>query len=278
MPYKFISDRMYRMPTHFGPSAGPREGEGGRNFENIDAPQATVVRLSYLSSREQLDALLPEGFALEVGHEPVVTMEFTYLTEIPWLAGRGYNTLGMSFPVIFRGKEDQIAGRFLTVLWENLCDPILTGREELGFAKIYCELPAPRVYDKGVHCTASWLGFQFAELSVENLTAISLEEAARAGRRGEGTLHFKYLPKTGEWGRAEVGYITFTPDSGGHGRTVEAWRGNGRVEFTRTTWEDMPTQFHIVNGLRELEVKEYLGGWVLKRVGSKDLSDQRILR
>ena len=57
------------------------------------------------------------------------------MKEIEWLAGRGYNTLGVSFPAVFEGEVDRATGSLLTVLWENLTDPILTGREELGFSK-----------------------------------------------------------------------------------------------------------------------------------------------
>ena len=63
-----------------------------------------------------------------------MTVAATYMKEIAWLAGRGYNTLGVSFPATFTGEEDEVTGNFLTVLWENLTDPIITGREELGFA------------------------------------------------------------------------------------------------------------------------------------------------
>ena len=61
MPYKFKPNRMYRMPTHFGPSAGPRQGEGGRKFTNRDSPKSTRWSVSFLTNREQLDELLPEG-------------------------------------------------------------------------------------------------------------------------------------------------------------------------------------------------------------------------
>jgi hypothetical protein len=58
----------------------------------------------------------------------------------------------------------------------------------------------------------------------------------------------------------------------------EVWRGEGEVQFHKTTWEDLPTMFHIVNAFHNLEIKEFLGAVVVKTVGGKDLSDQRILR
>lgn len=277
MPYKFIPDRMYRMPTHFGPSAGPREGEAGRRFENIDAPKITDVIIKYLTNREQLEDLLPDGFPLEVGTEPIVTIGFGHMTEIPWLAGHGYNYLNVTFPVFFNGEKDRVAGRFMAVLWVGIPDSILTGREELGYPKLYCELPDPQFYNNGVHCTANWMGFKFADMKLKNLEKIPLEDYVGAPV-GEGTINHKYIPKTGEWGTAEVSYICITPYSVKQKRTVEVWKGEGKVEFQQATWEDMPSQFHIVNGLKELEVREYLGAMVIKTVGSGDLRNTYILK
>jgi hypothetical protein len=50
---------------------------------------------------------------------------------IDWLAGRGYTIIDVWLPVMFEGQRDQAVGRFLTVMWENLADPIITGRTSL---------------------------------------------------------------------------------------------------------------------------------------------------
>jgi len=278
MPYKFQPGSMYRIPTHFGPSLGPRQGEGGRKFANLDSPKVTLRSVSFLTTREQLEELLPEGF--EVGVEPVVTVRATYMTEIEWLAGRGYNTLGVSFPAIFSGKEDHVTGNFLAVLWENLADPIITGREDLGFSKVYCELPEPGIYQGETHCIASWLGFKFMDLKIKNITQLAPEEVAAltSNRRGDGTLHYKYMPKTGEWGKPDVSYAVLTPSASPNTVVKEMWRGEGTVQFQKATWEDLPTLFSIVNMLHDLEIKEYRGAVISKTVGGKDLGDQRILR
>jgi acetoacetate decarboxylase len=278
MPYRFQSGRMYRMPTHFGPRTGPRQGPDGRRFENKDTPKATSIAASFLTNRDQLQALLPECF--ELAGEPVVTIEASYLTEIEWLAGRGYNILGVSFPAAFHGEEDHVSGRFLAVLWENLADPIITGREELGYAKIYCELPEPVVLRGETHVTASWLGFRFLDVKVNELRQQSAEEIERyaQAQSGDGVLHYKYIPRTGEWGTADVAYATLTPAATPHRVIVERWVGEGSVEFHQARWEDMPTQYNIVNALHDLEIRELRGASVTRTVGSKDLRDQRILR
>lgn len=269
---------MYRMPTHFGPSIGPRQGEGGCKPARIDSHHTIQRSVSFLTRREQLEALLPEGF--EVGEEPVVTIEAAYITHIEWLAGRGYNTLGVRFPAVFKGKQDQVTGSFLAVLWENLTDPILTGREELGFSKIYADIPEPRIYRGETHCTAGWMGFNFMHMEMKNMTQLSPDEiAASTGEEsGEGLLHYKYIPRTGEWGEADVAYVTMTPFRGLVVDLKEMWRGDGTVQFHKATWEDLPTQFNIINAFHDLEVKEYRGATLVKSVGCKDVSDQRILR
>ena len=278
MPYRFQPGMMYRMPTHFGPSLGPRQGEAGRKFVNLESRKITVRAVSFLTNREQLEELFPEGF--EVGVEPVVTVEVTYITEIEWLAGRGYNTLGVSFPVVFNGKKDHVVGSFLAVLWENLTDPILTGREELGYSKIYCEIPEPRIYQGQTHCTASWMGFKFMDLKIWGLTQLSSEEVAalRSKQGNDGTLHYKYMPKTGEWGKPDISYVTLTPSANPNRVVKEMWRGEGTVQLHEATWEDLPTMFSIINMLPNLEIKEYRGALMVKTIGGKDLSDQRILQ
>jgi acetoacetate decarboxylase len=227
-----------------------------------------------VTNREQLEDLLPEGFV--VGAEPIVTVSFNVMTEIEWLAGRGYNTLGVSFPAVFTGERDRAVGNFLTVLWENLADPIITGREELGFSKIYCELPEPRVCQGETHCIAGWMGFKFMDLKIRNLAPA--QPSAIPDARTDGTLHFKYMPKTGEWGSADGAHAVLTPAHTPNRVVVERWTGEGTVQFRQAAWEDLPTMFHIVNAFHDLEILEYRGATVTRAVGGKDLSDQRILR
>jgi hypothetical protein len=278
MTYAFNPDHMYRMPTHFGPATGPRRGPAGNRFACIDNPKITAIAVSFLTNAAQLVPLLPPGFAL--AGEPVVTVTASYITEIEWLAGRGYNTLGVSFPAIFTGAEDHVTGNFLTVLWENLTDPIITGREELGFAKIYCELPDPTVRQGAMHCTASWLGFKFMDLTANDLVPVptDADNPTANALPIDGLLHYKYMPRTGAWGQADVAYPVLTPAATPQRVVKEQWHGAGRVIFHPARWEDLPTQYMIVNTFQALTIIDYLGATVTKTVGGKDLRDQRILR
>ncbi|MXX04286.1 MAG: hypothetical protein F4X08_08365 [Gemmatimonadetes bacterium] len=288
MPYKLQPGRMHMMPTHFGPAAGPRQGPDGRRFDGVDSPRTTSYSVSFLTRPEQLEALLPIGFRL--AGDPVVTVTVSYMTEIEWLAGRGYNTLGVSFPAEYRGERDRARGPFLAVLWENLADPILTGREQLGFSKIYCAIPPPSVLNGETRCTADWLGFRFMEMNlseVETPPAAAAEapaEPAEAVATGTedteltGTLHYKYIPRTGDWDEVDAEYAVLTPSATPNRRVTAQRTVRGRVRFHRADWRDLPTQYHIVNALADLEKIAFPGASIMETVGGKDLSDQRILR
>lgn len=263
------------MPVVYGPATGPRRGPEGRIFDGKNSPKSTHVSVSFMSNVDQLNALLPERF--EVAGDPIVTVSGGYMKEIEWLAGHGYNTLGVSFPAKFTGDRDTATGSFLTVLWENLTDPIITGREELGFSKIYCALPDPQIHGDSATATANWLGFQFMQMDLSDL-AEGTQNAPPTLADSDGTLHYKYMPRTGEWGQADVEYAVLTPSTGSNARVLEQFSGYGTVTWNRARWEDLPTQYNIVNRIADLEVKEWLGATVTRTIGGKDLSDQRILR
>ena len=284
MSYKFETGKIYRMPTHFGPALGPRQGPNGRKFECKDFPKSTSYSVSFLTNPQQLEKLLPPGFFLD--KEPLITVTASYIKEIEWLAGRGYNTLGISFPAVFQGEKDYASGNFLTVLWENLTDPILTGREELGFSKIFCDLPEPKIHNGEINCEASWMGFKFMDLIVKDMVKIESSEFSKSNNLSDdksltGILHYKYIPKTGgfpgSWGEKDIAYAVLTPSSSGNQVIQEIWKGEGEVNFHRARWEDLPTQYTIVNTFNQLEIIEITGSTITKTVGAKDISDQRIL-
>ncbi|MEM6415394.1 MAG: acetoacetate decarboxylase family protein [Pseudomonadota bacterium] len=242
MSYDFTPKRMYRMPTHFGPSAGPRSDPQGRRFD-WSAMEVTTVAITLDTEGDTIERVLPPGFK-RLG-APRVTLAFSYFRNLPWLAGRGYNIFGVRVP----SQYNDVVGELSLVLWENLADPIITGREELGVNKIYCELPEPRRYAHSISCEASWLGYRFCSLKVKDL------KKAPPPERDEETqgqlLHYKYIPTTEEWGDADIKYATLTPEVQG-ATLLSCETGTATIEWGNPTWEDMPTQFHIVNGLKDL--------------------------
>ena len=115
MSYEFLSGVGYRMPSHFGPSPGPRQKVDGTLWQRDEVVgNTTTLSVSYLTHREKLEALLPPRF--ELFEEPVITVSAQNLKNLWWLAGRGYNILSVTFRATFRGAEETLTGNFMPVL------------------------------------------------------------------------------------------------------------------------------------------------------------------
>lgn len=269
---------MYRMPVFFGPACGPRRTHDGGKHDGTKGFDAIAYSISFLSNADQLTELLPPKF--ELYGDPIVTLNAKYMKNIAWLGGRGYNLLGVTIPATFRGTRDVVTGTLLLVLWENMADPIVAGREELGYSKIYAELPEPMQVNDTVHCSAGWMGFKFLDLTVTGMRApTDAENRAAAGYAANfaGNLHYKYVPRTGEWGKADIEQAILGPKSNPEQKTLQTWSAEGNFTFHKATWQELPTQFMVVNTLAELEMKQILGVRVTQTTGSKDLGDMRIL-
>ena len=274
MPYQFEGGRIYRMPTHFGPAPGPRQVPAGAAVDSTRSPRKTLITASFLTEASALLRHTPERF--ELAGEPVVTIEFHCMAEIDWLAGRGYSMIQLWWPATFNGEHDRVTGRFLAVMWENLADPIITGRGEVGQPKLFAEIPDSRLANGTYHCVASWMGFQFLELRVSE-TSMPADPPLRQPEL-DGTLMLKYIPRTGEWGAAEICQVIFTPMATPD-LTVE-WHkpATGTIAFRRAAWADLPTMYHVVNALAELPVLAPRGASIAHTRGGKSPRDARILK
>ncbi|MFH5926309.1 acetoacetate decarboxylase family protein [Roseomonas xinghualingensis] len=259
----------YRMPVGFGPFPGPRQIPSGKPSDLTQSPKRRIASVRYLTDEEAAARLLPPGFTLD--GEPVVTVEMHHMTEIDWLAGRGYAMFGIRLPVRYRGQHDEGRGQFLTVLWENLADPIISGREELGFAKLWCDIPEPRVSGGSWHYTANWLGFTFAEVELHDLT-----DDTRPPPAAQDLFHYKYVPSN-EPGVADAAYATVVPAHNPNLTVERRLSGQGSVTFHAGRWEDLPTLHHIVSSLEALPILEPRGASLVFARGGKDLSDLRRL-
>jgi acetoacetate decarboxylase len=263
------SGTLHRMPVQFGPTPGPRQHPDGGRFSADVTRRAVRVSVPFRSQADALNALLPPGFRLD--GEPIARFDAAYMTGIPWLAGRGYNTFGLIIPALWEGEET-VAGDFVVVLFENLADPILSGREELGFNKLWCELPEVEVLPDAVRCRAAWLGYQFATLE---LTELDPQLPAAGGVRRP-FLNYKYIPSSGRWGEADVAYATVAPNDGPV-RVTDVWRAKATVEIAGAAWEDLPTLFRVINGIEALPREEILPATVTHTIGSGDFYGVRRL-
>ena len=231
--------------------------------------QNGVVAISagFLTNEEQLQEFLPDG--MKIAGEPVVNVSFVVLESQDWLGGHGYNLITVGFQASFDGKEDHVVGTYLPVIWENMCEPILTGREFLGWSKIYADIPEPEINESSARGTAEWKGFEFLTIEVADLKSMDPAQIPKNGKPSAGTMHLRYFPKPGVPGEADVECVTLcepAPDQPGKLESLSV--GKGSIKFhAAAEWKQLPTMVHIVNALADLEVKEYRGGSVSRSSG-----------
>lgn len=268
MGFRLHPDFRYRMPVVFGPAVGPRQKSGGGMWtaEETGTMHSEWMAVTYRTDAEKLEKLLPPGMSLR--GEPLLSVSCAWFKNLYWLAGRGYGILAIDFPVTYKGKNEMLEGSFCPVLWEGEPDAILTGRDEMGFPKLFCDMPEISWdRDKGVaSCEASWFGFKFFDIQ---LTKLMEDEAPPSlpGSGGGAAMYYKYVPKThpGKGGGADVAYVTTPAPRPGEGKPdaisfdgfdFKRWKAEGQVNWHRATFEQLPTTFHIVNTLADLPCHE----------------------
>lgn len=278
-----------RMPVAFGPYPGPRQDVGGAARDWSTATFSTVS-VKFRTSRTLLQNLFPTPafrFA-SADTNCFATFAVCSLGNLAWLGGNGYRFFGLYVHgVEYTGPSGaKVKGTYLPVLFENLADPIVSGREELGMPKVFCSLDVVRVADSW-RLTAGWMGNNFLDLSLEGLAEGS-EGSARgtpvpSEGKEDGLLFYKYVPKTGkeERGRAEVEYAGIVPNEAEEkaprkvDRTLVAQRAEIRFEALEA--QRLPTLHHIVERLAEIPVYEIVEAKVVEGLGMSDVRGARRL-
>jgi acetoacetate decarboxylase len=257
--FEFGTQGNYMMPAHFGPR--PKSSKTSSWYRDV-----TSVMVPFLTDPESLAAYLPPPF--EVAAEPVVTVSYARNRDVDWLAGHGYNLLAASAAVTYHGKEEVLQGNYCLVMWENLTDPILTGRELQGIPKLYADIPDHQDVDGNWSVTASHFGHRFFDMQVGGLRATTEAEISSYLTAAEGKdnpLAWRYIPGVGGFGVGLDQPTTFPSEN----HITEAWVAEGGLEWQNLSWEQNPTQHHIINALAALPVKEYLPAMVTR--GSSNL-------
>ena len=132
----------------------------------------TQLTIEALTDAALVERYLPPGCRL--AGDPVLRVSASCLKRLAWLAGRGYNIITVQFlNIAFDGVEDSGLGSLDAVLWESLCDPIITGREEIAIPKIYADIPDPLMLAGGASASASWGGFRFFDLGISGMVEAS---------------------------------------------------------------------------------------------------------
>lgn len=181
------------------------------------------------------------------------------LKNLPWLAGRGYNTTGVYLNNVVHEKTGTTASH-LSVLFESLCDPIVTGREELGFPKVFATTTDPiDLVDGTREYRVSWLGHEFLKLTFPDLNQAEIPTTRpyqHTSPSRHGHFGYRYMPAVGEPGKADAEYTVFNPPATKPDRIRAYYTPRegqtASVKVTESTFEQLPTLHYIVNRLAEI--------------------------
>ena len=267
--FKFDPNQAYMMPGHFGPTP---IGKGSGYYHDV-----TSITVSYLTDRDKLASYLPEPF--EVGEDPIVSVYYGMNKQVDWLAGHSYNMIAVNASAVFNGEVDHLTGFYALVWWENLTDAIISGREVLGMPKVYADIPDHSIIEGKWRAVASHFGHTIVELMVDNLIPVTEEQIKQGVKDMEGKDHimgWRYIPKSNHVGAEISQPVLFPLDR----NIKKVWVGQGEVVWHHLTWEQNPTQYHIVNALADLPILEYLPALVTKESSNLLIPDKprRVLR
>ena len=196
----------------------------------------------------------------------------TDFSSMPWSGEPLFEANGI-LQIPMDSDVDELAGSFTLVMWENLADPILTGRELQGIPKLYADIPDHSVVGGTWRANAGHFGHSIVDLAIKNLEPVTAEEIEQAAADQAGADHpmgWRYLPGISGFGTSVSEPTVFPSES----TFTEVSVGHGTIDWSALTWEQNPTQFHIVNALADLPVLEYRPALVTKGSTNLVLADR----
>ena len=281
----------WRQPTVFGPLPGPRQDMLGRTHaHSLQRSKTTNTVIKFKTSATLLRNMFPnDRYSFEKADTvAIASFALESLENLEWLGGSGYEIFalyvhGVSYKL---GDGQTLKGTYCPVMFENLTDPILTGREELGFPKLFSDIEISRNANS---CKArlSWRGMQWAKMELGDLQPDKPTPKGDASVRSQdvsdGLLVHKYIPASGskQRGQADAEYDVFVPNQPETSSVQSKYLASPRnVQLEIKTfddWKELPTLHIPVNRLAEIPIFEILEGSVTNRQGVPDLSNAQQL-
>lgn len=270
MGFQFEKNKVYEMPVFFGPMPGNKNLDGNGRYVLMKPADVEAISVLFETEPAPLETLLPDGFSLNA---PVLSVAECEFANIGYFAGNTYTLLNLSIPVHYSGAEEELDGDLILAMFENHADPIVGGRDLLGYGKIYAELPRFVKNGHTIRCSASSWGFKFMDLTLElNGQAEDITRMNELAAMSQGKFNYKYIQATPYkglgygTGGADICYPTFNPaawtkpaDYPFTMREPESRFCAGRVRFHEPGPEEMPNYRHIAAFLANLPIKRYLG-------------------
>lgn len=267
----------FRSPYRFGPSPGPRRplnlSTDLNQLRGKLQERSTTYTVRFKTSRTYVQNLLPPGFAFTSPATLVsASIICSTLEGMAWLSGGGYSHAGLYLHGVNYTKRDgsKIFGTYIPVLFENLADPIITGRDEVGFPKLFADINVAQEEPADVKITLGWRGTTFGSIHLKGLSKTEsvingMEESHPPPKRGPGPpppppeagqFVYRWVPAVGEPGKADAEYPVFCPypklDT--EQPSERAVAESASIRFEAGDWQSLPTLHNVTNILAQVPI------------------------
>lgn len=282
----------WRQPIAFGPMPGPRQDATGvaRKAEHSTFVTASI---KFKTSKTLLQNLFPHGKERRQGWSfttpgsvAFASFSQTTLHKMDWLGGGGYNHIGLYIHGVQYTKQDGsvVKGAYLPILFENLADPIVSGREELGIPKLYSSIDVHRRQDSSYFINTGWQGATWGRFRLTGLhettgggTTAGQTSGHVGGSSDEGILVYRYMPTVGKShkGTAAEEYPAYVPfsEEKPSPQVQRTWTASAAsFDIDSMDWDALPTLHHVIDRLAEIPVYEIVEAKVVEGTGVPDVA------
>lgn len=270
----------WRQPLVFGPLPGPRQDAYENSYrESLRNSTTTKAVVKFKTSATLLRGLFPNSKYFFQKPDTVATASYSIeaLENMAWLGGGGYALVAFYVHgVNYREDNGQVRkGVYCPIMFENLTDPILTGREELGVSKMFSDIDITRSSESSFVTKVSWRGAIWGEFELKNLQKREAGSVQTEESESEGVLLHKYIPGTGT-DKPDADYdVLLMSDL--EKLSVKSFQtaspADVRFEINKLGWEQLPTLHSVISRLAELPVIEISEGSLAETQGVTDLSN-----
>lgn len=300
--YSETPGMFWRQPLGFGPMPGPRQDTNGSPYPNRNA-STTTATIKFKTSATLLKNMFPSSAYSFSNLDTVATasLQLQILKDLDWLGGGGYELLGFNIhDVQYKQTNGQTAqGTYCPVMFENLTDPILSGREELGFPKLFSDITVTSTSEADLEARLSWRGAEWAVLRWQALSSspnpqtngttttesnevngVSTKDTTEDGASSGNLLVHKFIPSSDSAQRlkstksreaADADYTVLFPPSKAQETELQSSQTAEHASFSIQDLgtKKLPTIGHIINRLAEVPVFEVLEATITKEKGIK---------
>lgn len=258
---------------------GPRQHFDGASRNDLTGARCETVTIVFKTSATMLRTLFPSSrFRFEsLDTVAYASLRFQTLTNLAWLGGHGYHLLGFYIHNVHYTDDAGIGhgGSYLPVMFEDMAEPIVSGREELGFPKVFSDISISRGSET-CDITMSWKGAEWCRIHLSDL-----QEDARSRPLPEVVLSekifvHKYLPATGMDPKTpDADYVAMMDPEKETSQLVleklESCNRSAKITFDACDEGQLPTLHHIVSRLAELPIFEIVDASIAQTRGIPSL-------